>query len=102
MNKADDLYNEPELSILEKIFFQFYSEKIYEVPESIECKTAKIDEAEKLEAFMKAMSSECKEKYYEYESARNRVELHLQYQSFLLGIDFAKEMKKILKPIQNI
>ena len=36
-------------------------------------------------------------KYLEYESARNRVESHMQCQSFLLGIKFAEEMKKLLK-----
>ncbi len=45
------------------------------------------------------MDSECRKKYYEYESARNRVESHMQYQSFLLGVKFAEEMRRILKQI---
>lgn len=97
MSNTDNLHNKPELNILEKIFFQFYSEKICELPESKEHKTALKIEAEKSEIFTNSMDSECRKKYYEYESARNRVESHLQYQSFLLGIKFAKEMKKIIK-----
>ena len=97
MSNADNVHTIPELNILEKIFFQFYSEKICEVPESKEHKKAQKNEAEKLEAFMDAMDSECRKKYFEYESARNRVESHMQCQSFLLGIKFAEEMKKLLK-----
>ena len=97
MNNTQNQYDEPELNILEKLFFQFYSEQISELPESKEHKNALKDETEKMAIFMNAMDSECRKKYFEYESARNRVESHLQYQSFLLGIKFAEEMKKILK-----
>ncbi len=97
VNKVDNLHSEPELNILERIFFQFYSEKIGEIPESKEHKNALKDETEKMAIFMNAMDSECRKKYFEYESARNRVESHMQYQSFLLGIKFVEEMKKILK-----
>lgn len=97
MSNENSLENTPELNILEKIFFQFYTEKIYELPKSKEHKIAQKNETEKLEAFMEAMDSECRDKYNEYEEARNRVESHLQYQGFLLGIKFAKEMKKIIK-----
>ena len=38
MRNMDNLHNVPDLNILEKIFFQFYSEKICEVPESKEQK----------------------------------------------------------------
>ena len=97
MRNMDNLHNVPDLNILEKIFFQFYSEKISEVPETKEHKIAQKNETEKLEAFMDAMDSECRKKYLEYEEARNRVESHMQCQSFLLGIKFAEEMKKIIK-----